>query len=58
MVGVSLISLFGLEIDTGEGSLVGLSPGLPLGYSLESPSYGVVLPGTLLSAPLGLWFGS
>ena len=45
-------------IVTGEVSLVGLSRVLLLGSPLESPNTGSELPGQLLCAPLGLWFGS
>ena len=58
LVGVSLGTLDGLMIGTGKGYLVGLSLGLPLGYPLESLNLGAGLPGTLMGAPLGLWFGS
>ena len=58
LVGVSLGALGGLGIFTREGSLVGLSPGFPLGSPLGYPNPGVVLPGTLLGASHGLLFGS
>ena len=45
-------------IGTREGYLVGLSLGISLVSSLESPNPGADLPGTLLGTPLGLWFGS
>ena len=51
-------ALVGLMIGPGEGYLVGLSLGLPLGYPLEYPNPGSELPGTLLGAPIGFWFGS
>ena len=58
LVGVSLVVLYGLMIGTGEGYVVGLSLVIPLGYPLESPNTGAELSGTLLEAPLGLWFVS
>ena len=56
--GVLLGTLDGFTIGAGEGYLVGLSLGLPLGSPLESTHSGYDLPGTLMGAPLGLWFGS
>ena len=58
MVGFSLGTLSVLMIVTEEVYLVGLSLGLQLGYPLEYTNTGADLPGTLLVAPLGLWFGS
>ena len=58
MVVVLFGTLVGLMIGTGEVSLVGLSLVLPLGYPLESTNTGVDMPGTLMGASLGLWFGS
>ena len=58
LVGVSLGTLSGLMIGTGEGYFVGLSLGLPLGSPLGSPNPGDEIPGTLSSAPLEMWFGS
>ena len=57
-VGVSIGTLIGFMIGSGGVSLVGLSPGIQIGSPLESPNPGAVLPGTMLGAPLGLWFGS
>ena len=58
LVGVSLVTLNGLMIVTGEGSLFGLPLGLPIVSPIESPNNGSDLTGTLLGAPLGLRFGS
>ena len=58
LVGVSLDTLVGLVIGTGEGSLVYLSLGIPLRYQLESPNPGDDLSGMLLVTPIGLWFVS
>ena len=57
LVEVSLGRLSGSMIGTGEGYLVGLSLVLPLRSSLEPLNPGAQLPGTLLVAPSGLWFG-
>ena len=53
MVVFSLGTLVGLIIGTGEGSLVGLSLVLTLGYPLGYPNPGAYLTGTLLGMPLG-----
>ena len=58
LVGVSLVKMGGLLIGTGELFLVGLSMVFTLGYLLESPNPGSVLPGTLIETPIGFWFGS
>ena len=57
MAGVSIGTLDGLIIGTVELSFVGLSLELPLGYPLEYPNTGSVLPGTPMGTPIGLWFG-
>ena len=43
---------------TGGISLVGLSLGIPLVPPLEYPNPVVVMHGTLIGMPLGMWFGS
>ena len=43
---------------TGGISLVGLSLGIPLVPPLEYPNPGVVMHGTLMGMPLGMWFRS
>ena len=58
LVGVSLGPPDGLIIGTVEGSLVGLSLRLTLGSPLEYPNTGDKIPDTLMSASLGLCFGS
>ena len=58
LVRVSLGTLARLIIVTREGSLVVLSLLISIGFPLESPNPGDELPGTLLGAPIGLWFGS
>ena len=58
LVEVSINTLVGLMIGTGERSLVVLSLELPRVSPLESPNPGADLSGTLLGSPLGLWFGS
>ena len=55
---VLLTTMGGLIIGTWGVALVGLSLLFPIGYPLESPNLGAVLPVTLLVTPLGLWFGS
>ena len=45
-------------IGNGEGSMIGLSLELPLGYTLEYPNTIDDLPGILLRDSLGLWFDS
>ena len=45
-------------ISTKERSLVWFSLGLTIGYLLESTNLESELPGMLLGAPPGLWFGS
>ena len=45
-------------IGNGEGYSVGLSLGLLIGLTLDSPNPGAELPVTLLGVPIGLWFGS
>ena len=57
LVGVSLDKLARLMIVTGEGFLVGLSLGLPLGSPLKSTNIGADLPIKILGAPLRLSFG-
>ena len=52
------VTLDGLIIGSGEGSMVGLSLVLTLEYPLESPNHGADLPGMLMGAPLGLWSSS
>ena len=56
LVGFSLVPMAVLMIGTDEGSVVGLSLVFPLGSPLDSPNPGADLSGTLLYAPLGLWF--
>ena len=58
LVVVSIVSLSGLMIRTIEGYLVGLSLQVPLRSPLESQNPGSEMPGTLLVAPIGLWFFS
>ena len=58
LVGISLGQMDALMIGTDEGSVVGLSLVFPLGSPLDSPNPGADLSGTLLYAPLGLWFFS
>ena len=58
MVGFSLGPMAGFVIGTLEVYLVGLSLGFPLGYPLDYPNTGAELSGTLLFAPLRLWFFS
>ena len=58
LVGFQLRTLASLMIGTGERYLVGLSLGLQLRSPLDSPNTGTDLPGTLLGAPIRLWFGS
>ena len=58
LVGVSLRTMSGSMIGTGEGSLVVLLLELPLGYPPYSPNHGSELHVMLLGAPIGLWFGS
>ena len=58
LFGVSLDTLSGLIIGTGEGSLVGLSMGLPLGSPLESQNPGdeiSYLFGSLTGKILVIW---
>ena len=57
-VEVSLGTPDRLMIGTVEGYLIGLSLVISLGSPLESPNPGSDLPGILLGAHLGLWFGS
>ena len=57
LIGDSFGALIGFIIGNGELSLIILSPVHTLVYPLESPNAGDVLSGTLLTVPLGLWFG-
>ena len=58
MVGVSLGTLSGLMIGTGEGYFVGLSLGVTLGSPIGSPNPESDLPGMLMGVNIDLWFGS
>ena len=57
LVVVSLVTLSGLVVVTGEVYCFALSLLLPLGYSFYSPNPGSELPGKLLGYTLGLCFG-
>ena len=56
MFEVSLGTLVGLIIGTGEEALVGSSLVLLLGYPLEYPNIRAELPVIMMGASLGLWF--
>ena len=56
LVGVSIVPLYVLMIVTGEEYFVVLILVIPRVSQLEAPNPIAELPGTLMDAPLGLWF--